>query len=152
MPSSDSFTEPTTSAPLETSILTQMLDGLSQLARPDNDDGLISILAFATGIGGLRNQLTEAVQSEINSAIESFISTDLMPFLLKQSPGDLKALSQRYVLEVRFGLDERWRGPNCSFRCTIRLYSKFHTIGSERRLLSIELDELLKMRFPTQIL
>ena len=93
----------------------------------------------------LQSNLVKAVLSEINSAIESFISTDLIPFLLKQSHGDLKALSQKYALEVRSGLEEKWRGQSCCFKFTIALFSKSLNIGRDRVRLSISLDELWKM-------
>ena len=144
-PSNDSSTEQTTSQPRAISISTPLSDGLYQIVNDASGDGLTFIPVSATGTNELSTKLTTAIAYEIASDIESFTSTELIPYLLKQSPGDLKVLSQKYALEVRSGSDETWRGPNCSFRYTIRLYSKFHTSGRDRRLLSISLEKLLKI-------
>ena len=143
-PSSGLSTEQTTSPPPETSTSTPQSAGPSPLAKLGKEDGLTFIPESETGISEWRGRLIKPVLSAIASDIELFISTGLIPYLLKLSPGDRRALSQKYVLEARYGLDEKWRGPNCSFRCMIRLYSKSHYIGRERVLLSIPLEELLK--------
>lgn len=152
MPSSDSSTEQTTSPPPETYISIRMSDGQCEIVRPGSGDGSISTPEYVNGIEGLRMLLTAPVLSQINSVIGSFISTDLMPFLLKQSPGDLKALLQKYALEVRCGFEEKWHGRRCSYKFTIALYSKSHTIGTERRLLTISSDELSRILSLTQTL
>jgi len=142
--SNDLSTEQTTSPPLGTSTSTQQSAGPSPLAKLGKEDGLTFIPESETGISEWRGRLTKPVLSAIALDIESYISTDLIPFLLKQSPGDLKALLQKYVLEVRYGSEKPYRGPSCSYKFTIALYSKSHYIGRERVLRSISLEELLK--------
>ena len=142
--SNDLSTEQTTSPPPETSTSTPQSAGPSPLAKLGKEDGLTFIPESETGISEWRGRLTKPVLSAIALDIESYISTDLIPFLLKQSPGDLKALLQKYVLEVRYGSEKPYRGPSCSYKFTIALYSKSHYIGRERVLRSISLEELLK--------
>jgi hypothetical protein len=143
-PSNGSSTAQTTSAPPGTSTLIQRSDGLYQIVNDANGTGSTFIPVFVTGTNELNIRLLQPVLYEIVSDIESFISTDLIPYLHKLSPGDLKALSRRYVLEVRYGSRESYPGPSCSFKYTIRLFSKFRTIGM-KSLISISLGELSKI-------
>jgi len=143
-PSNVSSTGPTTSLPPETFTSTQLSDGLYQIVNGASGAGLTFIPVFVTGTDELSTRLLQPIVYEIASVTESFISTELIPYLRKLSPGDLKALSRRYVLEVRCGSRESYPGPNCSFKFTIRLFSKFRTIGM-KSLLSISLGELSKI-------
>ena len=147
-PSSDSSTERTICRLPETLASTPQLVGRFPFVRLVSDAGLTFIPESEIGIGELNTKLTQAVVSEIASAIESFILIDLIPYLRTLSRGSLKALSRKYVLEVRSASGERSRGPNCSFKFTIRLYSKSHLTGRERPLLSISLEDILKIRSP----
>ena len=97
-----------------------------------------------------KKKLTDAAQSEINSAIESFISTDLIPYLQTLSRGDLNLLSQKYALEVRCSYETISRGSNFSCKYTIALYSRSPPIGGAKVLLSIPLSDILKFLYPTQ--
>jgi len=151
MPSKDSSTEQTTSAPPETCTSTPQSGGLLPPANLASGVGSISILGSETGISEWNTLLAKPVLFAISSAIESYILTDLIPYLRTQSPGGLKALSQKYVLEARFGSEIPARGPSCSYRFTIALYSKSRDIGRERALLSISLEDLWKLLSRTQI-
>ena len=143
-PSNVSSTGPTTSLPPETFTSTQLSDGLYQIVNGASGAGLTFIPVFVTGTDELSTRLLQPIVYEIASVTESFISTELIPYLRKLSPGDLKALSQKYVLEVRYGSEKPYRGPSCSYKFTIALYSKSRNIGRERVLRSISLEELLK--------
>ena len=151
MPSKDLSTEPITSAQHATSTSIPRSAGPSPPASPGSAGGSISTLGSETGISEWNTLLAKPVLFAISSAIESYILTDLIPFLLKQSPGDLKVLSQKYVLEARFGSEIPARGPSCSYRFTIALYSKSLHIGRDRALLSISLEDLSKLLSRTQI-
>src|SRR3954471_17948380 len=61
--------------------------------------------------------------SEINSAIASYISTELMPYCLKLSHGDLNQLLQKCALEVRFSF-VLFPGSKFLCRYMIRLSSR----------------------------
>ena len=128
-----------------------MLAGLSQLAKQDNDDGLTSIPASEIGTDELRRRLVELVLSEINSAIESYILTDLIPYLLRLSLGDLKVLSQKYVLEVRSSSGADSPGSSFYYKFTIALSSKSLPAVGERPLLLIPLDVILRYLCHTPI-
>jgi hypothetical protein len=142
--SNDSSTEQTTSPPHVTFTLTPPSGGLSSLVNPDKSDGWNSTPESETGTSGLRIRLTETELSSINSDIESYISTALIPYLLKQSPGDLNLLSQKYVLEVRSSSDVAWDGSNFYYKFTIQLCSKSRPDDGEKHLLSISLSDILK--------
>ena len=150
MPSNDLSTEQTILAQPATSTSILQSDGLSQLASTASVAGSISTQEFETGTNELRNRLTKLVQSEISSAIESYILTDLILSLLTLSPGVRNQLLQKSVLEARCNYDEISHGQSCSFKFTIRLCSKSLSTVLERPLLSIPLDELWKTLFPTQ--
>ena len=137
-------TEQTTSPPPEIFISIPQSGGAWRLVNLAKDAGLISTPESKNGISELSTILTEVVQYEISSAIELFISTDLIPFLHKQSPGDLKALLQKFVLEVRSSSSEACPGPSYSCRYMIRLSSKSPSTGPGKRLLSVPLSLLLK--------
>lgn len=113
------------------------------------DGGLMSFIPVsAVGINELRDRCMKAAALEINSVIESYILTDLIPFLLTQSPGDLRVLSQKYALEVRFNSEETYLGSRCSFKFTIALCSKSPHIAGVKPLLSIPCSDILASLFP----
>src|SRR5215469_1215489 len=147
-PSKDSSTAPTTSAPLETSPSIPPSVGPFETANPVNASGLLFTPESLNGTDELRRKLTEVAQSEINSAIELFISTDLIPFLQTLSPGDLNQLSQKYALEVRFSCGEASDGSNFYYKFTIALSSKSPRIGGGKPLLLIPFSVILKTLFP----
>ena len=118
-------------------------------AKPDNTAGwMTSIPESGTGTAGLSVAFTQHALSEINSAIESYISTELIPYLVRLSPGDLKALLPRYALEVRYGCRTGFRGSSFSFKFTIVLCSKSRTTDGGKLLLSIPLEDILKSLSP----
>ena len=137
-------TEQTTSPPPEIFISIPQSGGAWRLVNLAKDAGLISTPESESGIGKLRDRLTLPVLSAIGLDIESYISTDLIPYLRKQSPGDLKALLQKFVLEVRSSSSEACPGPSYSCRYMIRLSSKSPSTGPGKRLLSVPLSLLLK--------
>ena len=147
-PSSDSSTERTICRLPETLASTPQLVGRFPFVKLVSDAGLTFIPESEIGIGELNTKLTQAIVSEISSDIELYILTVLIPYLRTLSRGFLKAQSRKYALEVRYGSDEKYPGPSCSFKFMIRLYSKSHNIGRERVILSIPLDELLKIQSP----
>ena len=147
-PSNDSSTGRTICPLPETLALTPQLVGHYPSVKLDSAAGLTYIPASEIGIGELNTKLTQAIVSEISSDIELYILTVLIPYLRTLSRGFLKAQSRKYALEVRYGSDEKYPGPSCSFKFMIRLYSKSHNIGRERVILSIPLDELLKIQSP----
>ena len=151
MHSSDSSTGPITCLPLEISTSILPSDGPLLRANLGSVAGLSYIRALENGTAELNTILTHAVTSEISSVIESYISTVLTPYLRKLSPGDLKVQSQKYVLEVRSGFENPYRGPSFSFKYTIALFSRSLERGRERALLSIPLDKLSKILCPTTI-
>jgi len=138
-------------ARLETSTSTPQWHGPSKLARRGSSAGSPSTPESLLGTSGFEIKLTDHLLSEINSAIASYISTGLIPYLLKLSPGDRKARSQKYALEVRSSSGQMSRGSSFSFKFTIALCSKSQHIGGERLLLSIPLSDILKLPCLTMI-
>lgn len=151
MRSKDSSMGPTISDQLLPSHKIPQLPGQLQIASEDSRDGSPSIRESATGISELREAFIRAGQSAISSATESFISTELIPYLLKLSPGDLNLLSQRYVLEA-VSSSERLGGSSFSFKFTIRLSSKYPGTDGSKLLASRQLNDILKYlsRIPTR--
>jgi hypothetical protein len=151
-PLKGSFTLPTTWELRGPFILTQASGGRSASASFVKSDGsMISIPESANGIAGPSVRFTARGLSEINSVIESYISTELIPSLAKLSLGDLRALSPKYVLEVRYSFVRTFPGSSFCCKYTIRLCSKSQSTGGEKLILSIPLDAILRFLFPTQI-
>src|SRR5215469_3271047 len=107
MPSKDSSTERNTSALPETSTSTPQSAGPSQTASDASGAGLTSIPESENGISEWKGRLIKPVLLETSSVIELYILTELIPYLRKLSPGDLKVLLRKYALEVRFGSREK---------------------------------------------
>lgn len=145
-----SCTEQITSPPPETSTSTQRSAGPSPSANPASGAGSISIPESEIGIGGLKHLLTEHAQFAISLAIESYISTGLIPYLHKLSHGDLNRLLQRSVLEVRSSSPDPLDGWSYCFKYTIALCSKSRPPGGSKPLLSIPLSAILKTQSRTR--
>src|SRR5215472_284564 len=148
--SKDSSTELIISLPPVTSPSIPRWDGRSTYATVTSAAGLTnSIQVSASGIDGLLNKSINAALSEMHLDIESYILTVLTPYLHKQSPGDLKALSQKYALEVRCSSGLESPGSNFYFKYTIALCSKSQPTAGGKLLLSIPLRAICRFLYPT---
>jgi hypothetical protein len=143
MPSKDSSTGPTISEALTHFTETLRSVGPSDFASSVKLDGFNFTPESVTGISALSTTCRLAGASAINSAIESFILTELIPYCLKLSPGDLNLLLQRYALGVDFN-SEVFHGSNFSFKCTIRWYSRSQAIDGKRPALLIPFEDIWK--------
>lgn len=144
--SKDSSTEPTTSAPHGRYLKLPKSDGPNTSAELANVGGWMTFTPESVdGISELLTTSLHRAQSEIASAIESFISTELIPYCRKLSPGDLNLLSQRYVLGAAFNSESTYHGSNFCFKFTIRLYSKSQTTELEKPALLISLENISEL-------
>ena len=151
MPSNGSSTAQTIYLPPATFTSIQRSGGPFRPVKLVKDDGSTCIPVSEIGTDELKRKLLTLALSEINSAIESYILTDLIPYLLKLSHGDLKALSQRYALEVHSSSAGDSPGPSFSYKFTIALCSKSLPIVGERPLLLIPLSDILRYLYHTPI-
>lgn len=148
-----SSTPPITLAPPEISRRIPRWDGLSLCAPAASGDGFTnSIQESLIGTNGLKETFTHLVLSEINSGIESYISTELIPYLQTLSHGDRNLLWQKYALEGRCNSDAHSLGSRFSFKFTIALYSRSPHTDGEKVLFSIPLTNISECPSPIRTL